>query len=214
MFGSPAPVTRIADGRTPWDVFRDERFLGNSRVDPCSKILKRKLLDRWLSENCDPVHTIVYVGIDWTEEHRFARLRARREVSGWTYRAPLCEPPYVTKREILSAMRSAGVDPPRLYALGFPHNNCGGFCVKAGQAHFLRLLDTMPERYAFHESQEEAMRQMLGRDVSILKDTRGGEKRPLTLRVLRERAEVDRESIDKFDFGGCGCAIDDGEEAA
>jgi hypothetical protein len=25
------PVTRIADGRTPWEVFRDERYLGNSK---------------------------------------------------------------------------------------------------------------------------------------------------------------------------------------
>ena len=38
---------RIADGRTPWQVFTDERFLGNTKVDPCSKILKRQLLDKW-----------------------------------------------------------------------------------------------------------------------------------------------------------------------
>lgn len=46
-------LVRIADGRTLWDVFRDERFLGNSRVDPCSKILKRKMADRWIAEHCD-----------------------------------------------------------------------------------------------------------------------------------------------------------------
>src|ERR1019366_4527713 len=44
------PVTRIADGRTPWEVFRDERFLGNSRIDPCSKILKRNLCARWIAD--------------------------------------------------------------------------------------------------------------------------------------------------------------------
>lgn len=44
---------RVEDGRTPWDVFFDERFLGNSRIDPCSKLLKRVLLDRWCNANCD-----------------------------------------------------------------------------------------------------------------------------------------------------------------
>lgn len=48
----PAKLVRIADGRDIWQVFRDERFLGNSRVDPCSKILKRELADRWIAEHC------------------------------------------------------------------------------------------------------------------------------------------------------------------
>jgi 3'-phosphoadenosine 5'-phosphosulfate sulfotransferase (PAPS reductase)/FAD synthetase len=30
----------LSDGRTPFEVFKDEKFMGNSRVDPCSKILK------------------------------------------------------------------------------------------------------------------------------------------------------------------------------
>lgn len=41
-----AKLVRIADGRNPLQVFRDERYLGNSRADPCSKILKRELCDR------------------------------------------------------------------------------------------------------------------------------------------------------------------------
>src|SRR6266853_2955096 len=53
---------RIADGRTPWEVYRDERFLGNSRADPCSKLLKRQPAERWLRENCDPHNTVVYLG--------------------------------------------------------------------------------------------------------------------------------------------------------
>ena len=62
------PVTVIGDGRTIWQVFKDERYLGNTRVDPCSKLLKRQQLDRWREENCNPENTTVYIGIDWTEE--------------------------------------------------------------------------------------------------------------------------------------------------
>ena len=37
----------IEDGRDVWQVFEDVRFLGNSRIDPCSRILKRDLIRKW-----------------------------------------------------------------------------------------------------------------------------------------------------------------------
>lgn len=213
-------LVQIADGRTPWEVFFDERFLGNSRVDPCSKILKRQKADRWLAENFDPTDTTVHVGIDWTEEHRYTRapgtrgpkdkggLKERKAEQGWRYEAPMCEPPYMDKPEMLRLLRAEGIEPPRLYAMGFAHNNCGGFCVKAGQGHFANLLRTMPERYAYHEAKEREIGVHLGRtDVSMMTEQRDGESYPLTLRALRERIEAGGE-IDLFDHGGCGCFLD------
>jgi len=206
-----APLMRIVEGRDPWQVFFDERMLGNSRFDPCSKILKRRMVDRWLSNNCDPAATTVYVGIDWTEEHRFGPLRARRATDGWHYEAPLCEPPYYDRDEARRALAAAGIRLPRLYELGFSHNNCGGFCVKAGHAHFALLLRTMPERYAYHEAKEQEIRSFLGRsDISILTDRSGdGKKKPFTLTELRKRIEAGWQS-DLFDIGGCGCFVGDG----
>lgn len=206
-----AELVTVTEGRTPWEVFRDERFLGNSRVDPCSKILKRRALDRWRDENLDPLATIVYLGIDWTEEHRFVRVRER--LAGWRVEAPMTEAPYVTKTDMLRELASLGIEPPRLYAMGFSHNNCGGFCVKAGHAHFANLLRVMPDRYAFHEQQEASLRELLG-DVSILNDRAGGgPRRPLTLKAFRERMER-KESYDLFDFGGCGCFAGSEEASA
>jgi len=199
----------ISDGRTPWDVFRETRFVGNSRVDKCSQFLKRELLDAWRDANLDPADTTVYVGIDWTEAHRFERLRLRFGAS-WHVEAPMCEPPYVTKPDMLRDLSARGIRPPRLYALGFSHNNCGGFCIKAGHAHFANLLRTMPDRYAYHEEQEESMRVELG-DVAILNDrSGGGPRRPVSLRAFRERVESGG-SYDLFAFGGCGCFTGEGE---
>jgi hypothetical protein len=101
-------------------------------------------------------------------------------------------------------LRAEGIEPPRLYRLGFAHNNCGGFCVKAGQGHFALLLEAMPERYAYHERREQELRDHLGKDVAILRDRHGGETRPLTLREFRERRQAG-EPCDLFDIGGCGC---------
>jgi hypothetical protein len=35
----------VADGRTPWQIFADQRFIGNSRIAPCSVICTG--LARW-----------------------------------------------------------------------------------------------------------------------------------------------------------------------
>jgi hypothetical protein len=200
-------ITTIADGRTPWEVFRDERMLGNSRIDPCSKILKRQLLDRWHRANCVELATTVYLGLDWTEEHRLERVRAAKK--GWHVEAPMMWPVPWDKRRMFCELEKIGIKPPRLYTLGFPHNNCGGFCIKAGQAHFVNLLRKMPDRYAYHEAKEQEMRDLLG-DVSVMKDRRHGKTSPLTLRQLRERVERGEE-FDSMDWGGCGCAVDQTE---
>ena len=200
-----APLVKISDGRTPWDVFFDERYLGNSRIDPCSKILKRQLLDRWRNENMNVETDQIYVGIDWTEIHRIERMLPI--VAPWKYSAPLCEKPYIEKPAMLKALVKAGIRPPRLYEMGFPHNNCGGFCVKAGQAHFKNLLEKLPERFRFHEEKEQEIRKFLGKDVAILKHRSGPKKeQPMTLRDFRLNLEAKGE-VDVHDWGGCGCAL-------
>lgn len=203
------PLIKIADGRTPWEVFKDERFLGNSRVDPCSKILKRELLDRWCLEHAPKA--IRYFGLDWTEDQRYERLRSRMEERGIPrsqIQAPMIEwRPLVDKPDMLKQVEDLGIKIPRLYTLGANHNNCGLFCVKSGQAQFRLLLKTMPERYAFHEAKEQEMREFLGKDVSILRDRRGGQSKPMTLKEFRLRMEAN-EKYDCQEWGGCGCAID------
>lgn len=198
----------ITEGRDPWQVFRDKRFLGNSRIDPCSYYLKRMFIRAWLEEHCDVESTVCYLGIDWTESHRYTK--AARYWEPWRVEAPLVDRIDIDKQKIFDWLEAEGIRRPRLYDMGFAHNNCGGFCVKAGQGHFKLLLEKMPERYAEHESREEEMRQFLDKDVAILTDRRGGGKRPLTLRELRERVEAEQE-VDELDIGGCNCIGDDPE---
>lgn len=209
----PPNLISLAEGRDPWRVFLDEGMIGNSRADICSRILKRDLADKWLADNCDPAETTIYIGLDWTEEHRFDDGRGggaknRYARNGWVCEAPLCERPYLDRSDLRQLLADAGIRLPRLYDLGFAHNNCGGFCIKAGQAHFVHLLRTLPERYAYHEAKEEEARATFGKDVSILRDRRSGETKPLTLRALRERIEAGGQ-YDIFDIGGCGCFVED-----
>ncbi|MEE6264962.1 hypothetical protein ACJ6WD_09490 [Streptomyces sp. VTCC 41912] len=66
------PIDEVSDPqqRNPFDVFFDEGFLGNSRLAPCSKLLKQLPARLRLEERFDPADTIVYVGIKWDETHR------------------------------------------------------------------------------------------------------------------------------------------------
>jgi len=198
------PITTVSDGRTPWQLFEAEGMMGNSRVDLCSRILKRELLDKWHRANCVEFATTIYLGMDWTEGHRLSKVREIKK--NWMVEAPMQWEPLWDKTRMFCELSKIGIEPPRLYKMGFPHNNCGGFCIKAGQAHFAHLLKIMPQRFLEHEQRERKMRARLG-DVSILKDRTGGTTKPLTLQRLREAIEAGKE-YDTLEWGGCGCAVD------
>ena len=111
---------------------------------------------------------------------------------------------------MLKELNDLGIETPKLYKLGFSHNNCGGFCVRAGQGHFKNLLEQKPELYKHHEEKEQEMRQFLDKDVSILRRQIKGIKQRLPLKQLREEIEQDNlDNIDLLDIGGCGCFVDD-----
>lgn len=197
------PVTTIADGRTPMEVMTDERLIGNSMRDPCSKNLKRRILDKWFKDNCNPDTDVRYLGIDWTEANRFETFKER--IKPFRCEAPLMQEPYMSKSEMNAWAKSLGVEPPALYALGFHHNNCGGACIKAGQAQWALLLKHDRPRYERWEQWEGQMREMVG-DHSILRDRRGGESKRLTLKDFRIRVEA-KQQFDQHDFGGCACGF-------
>jgi hypothetical protein len=114
--------------------------------------------------------------------------------------------PHLSKKQMIEECEKDGIKPPRLYELGFKHNNCGGGCVRAGQAQFKLLLDTMPDRFAEWEKQEEKMQDHLGVEVTILSRSVNGKKVPLSLTELRETAQRQPALIDMNDEGvSCNC---------
>jgi 3'-phosphoadenosine 5'-phosphosulfate sulfotransferase (PAPS reductase)/FAD synthetase len=190
-------------GRTIWDVFRKERMIGNTRLSVCSRALKQKPAREWLAKHGSPGTTKVVVGIDWTESHRLEAIK--RSYAPFEVVAPLCEPGAWSKERVDAELEAAGIAQPELYAQGFPHNNCAGACVRAGQGQWALLLKHNPERYAQEEREENSLRDHLGKDVAILRDRRGGVTKPLPLTVLRKRIEGQPELVDMDDLGGCGC---------
>ena len=182
----------VADGRTPFEVFRDVRFLGNSRLAPCSHLLKQKPCLKWVEENADPADTILYIGIENTKRDRARIPGIARNWKPWRVQFPLCNrwEPARSKDELLDEARAVGIDPPRIYAWA-DHNNCWGKCVRAGKKHWAALWENDPERYREAERDEQAIRAHLGKPVTILREQRNGVHLSLSLAEYRQRLEVE-----------------------
>lgn len=209
----------LVEGRDPWEVFRDRRFLGNSRADPCSDILKRQVIEAWREVMCNRETDICTVGIGMHERHRFEGgrgkrgLRARMDEKGWTFLAPLLdtrEGEFHWVGAGVVFLDKAGIARPRLYRRGYVHNNCGGFCIKAGHEHYRNRLEQDAERFAYDEMMEGKIAEYVGQAVAMMTDRRNGEKVPMSLARFRQEYEArPDESFNMFEGdSGCGCAID------
>ena len=199
----------LADGRTPMQMGRAERAVPSNRMPICSEHLKTIVLRRWIDANCDPTTDAVAIGFDWTEPRRMAA--ARPHWAPYQVVAPLMDEPLIEKWVIDRRFRDdLGIVPPRLYDLGYPHANCGGFCVRAGQAAWAKGLANDREGYLYWEGEEQQTIVMLGKKRTILKDrtkaamaANGGKAAPLTLAEFRERIESG--GSHDGDYGHCGC---------
>jgi hypothetical protein len=218
------PITRVVEGRTPWELFRDEGMIGNNRFPICSVRLKREPLAKWFDAHClnmaeegqeqiPFLHdgrqpATLYLGFDWTEPNRIADMKAEHPL--WRIDAPMQEEPIWDKCRMEREAVALGLAIPRLYKEGFPHNNCGGRCVRAGISHWVHLYRVRPAAYIEWMDEElETQRVLAERGISnahftVLKDRRGGETKPLALSQLRNRIEAGEE-FPSDDWGGCGC---------
>jgi hypothetical protein len=195
----------IKEGRTPFQVFKDVKYMGNTRIDPCSKILKRDFLNNFIKKNWNPKDIEVHLGIDYSEGHRLSRVQDK--MHPYVYRSTLVEDGKIIAKDFSVQF---GIEPPRLYKLGLGHNNCGGFCVKAGLGHYKKLLEGDRDQYISFERKEADVYTSTPSTLPFLRKRSGGVVRYLTLKEYREALEQNPNYIsenEKQEFGGCGCAL-------
>jgi len=198
----------IRDGRTPWDIFFEKKFI-NHRVSDCSIELKIKPCEKWIKEcEFDPTDTILYFGIGLEEVDRMNAIA--RNWYPYKVDTPLTWGDGQDNRTINKMVEATEIKQPRLYDLGFAHANCGGFCPKAGKKHYKNLLEKLPDVYAYHEDLEQKFRSIPGREnVGILRTTIKGILYPTSLKQFRESLQQNStENLDQEILGGCGCFID------
>lgn len=177
-----------------WDVFMFTGMMGNPFADPCSRMLKREVMAAYMKANHKPEETVLHVGITADEIDRMLAIRANWQRQGWTVEADLANEPQIDKLTLLAMCEKEFGFVPAPYRLGMSHNNCGGFCVKAGKGQMARLLWYDRKTFLYHETMELWHQQIFDHKNTIMRDEwsragiRGAD--PLTLRQFRERMEA------------------------
>lgn len=179
-------ITRVVDGRTPEDVFFEQRFLGNARTAKCSEELKVKrtllFIEELRKQDFEP---IIYFGIGPNEPHRAESLRhhyTHLPLDPVEVRFPMIDSANTDLKAKYIIENEWGIKLPRMYYFGFHHANCGGKCVRAGLHHFANLYLVWPDRFAEFEDMEERFRAKFDLNVSMMKRNGG----PYTLKQFRE----------------------------
>jgi hypothetical protein len=193
------------DGRTPLQASEDVKLIPNQRRAPCSRILKIEPFTKFITGQPKPL--TVLLGLGWNEQHRMeAPKRNYESIEGITVDYPLMWKP-LEYRPYQDVVRSWGIEPPRLYQMGFPHNNCGGRCVKQGIGEWIRLKHNFPERFIEVRDWEQEQRAKGGARATygIVRDRSGGDVKPLTLAELEERETPGDNEPSTDDMFSCMC---------
>ena len=193
------------DGRTPLRVAEDKHIIPNQKLAPCSFVLKVDRFTEWLWRVPRPV--TVLLGLDWSEIHRtHAPKRNYERIPGVYVDFPLLWKPY--SYDYFADVRSWGIEIPRLYQMGFPHNNCGGRCIRQGIAEWQRLQVHFPERFAEVRDWEAAQRARGGKlaEYAIARDQSNGIVKPLTLAEIEQRDKPQPGEPRQEDMFACFCS--------
>lgn len=182
-------IIKLAEGRTPYQVFEDHHLIPSGRAVPCTFELKMDIFRKYIATLPKPV--TVHIGYDIFELERCDATRANYEKLGYSVDFPMLWKPYELQ-DYSTVIRSRwGIEPPAMYAQGYTHANCGGRCVKQGMGDWIRTLVNHPDRFAEVEAWELAMRENpVNAEYAILKDRRFGGMIPMTLRELRQRYQA------------------------
>jgi len=188
-------ILYLSEGRTPYQVSHAEHVIPNSRVAPCTHRLKIEPFRAWLKTQSELI--TIHIGYDFSEMHRCEPTRKNYESLGYAVDFPLLWKPYEFRSYEIISREDWGIEPPRMYKLGYTHANCGGRCVKQGHGDWLRTLVNFPERYAEIERWEREMRlNPVNADYAILKRQTKEGVTALTLEELR--LEYERNDIGKM----------------
>lgn len=197
-FGREITVLRDEKyGASAIEVWRRRRFIVNRNGAPCSKTLKRDLLNAWR----DPSDAIV---LGYTADLRDAA-RLDRYIDAHASEiviAPLVEAE-ITKLDCLRIVREAGIEIPRMYRLGYPNANCPG-CPKGGEGYWNRIRVDFPERF----EAVARVQDMLGEGAYFFRNRKTGQR--ISLRMLDPSAGRFT-PIESFECGAT-CEMPDGRE--
>lgn len=171
-FGVPIVVLRDEKyGASAANVWRKRRFIVNRNGAPCSKALKRDVLNKY--NRPDDLLVLGYTA-DSRDADRLNRfIDANPNTKVW---APLIEAG-ITKRECFRRVAAAGIELPLMYRKGYHNANCPK-CPKGGMGYWNKIRIDFPENY----EEVAQIQDELGPGSYFFRDRKTGER--ISLRML------------------------------
>lgn len=161
-FGRPITVLRDEKyGASTVEVFRRERFMANRNGAPCSRHLKRKLMDAWRLPD-----DVMVLGFTAEEQSRYDDLLDRFPSA----LAPLIEK-HLSKADCLAMVERAGIELPAMYRLGYNNANCIG-CVKGGEGYWRAIREDFPDEF----EELAAVQDEIGEGAYLFRNRQTGER--------------------------------------
>jgi len=200
-------VDRLSDGRNIWDVFEQAETL-TMGMGGCKASWELKRLPLLAYAEAIEGDTTTHIGFGPDEDDRMARIK--KAMPDRRFDFPLTWKPQLGRCDVMDDLKRRCIEPPSMYADGYPHANCGGACILAGIKQWAGLLKDNPELYRVSEENEQRFQEILigrGRNEhTILKDRRGGVPKNYSLRQLREDVEAGRRLVDdSWRETSCSC---------
>lgn len=148
-FGLPIQVLRDGKyGASTIEVFRRKQFIKGFRGAPCSKALKRDLLDS--VKRPDDVMVLGFTAEEADRFENFVERNPDRKVI-----APLIERG-LGKEDCKAMVQRAGIELPAMYRMGYHNANCIG-CVKGGEGYWRAIREDFPAQFEEMQKVQEAI---------------------------------------------------------
>jgi 3'-phosphoadenosine 5'-phosphosulfate sulfotransferase (PAPS reductase)/FAD synthetase len=184
------------DGRRPPDVWTQKKIIPNSLIAPCTYELKIKPFREFIKAMF--ALPTVYIGFKQHEHKRQTKCTKSyaEAIPEAVVEYPLLWSPEETRELTEICSDDMGIEPPRLYAMGYDFNNCSGCCCRSGIEAWTRTAYYFPEKFAERQRwEEEASSQDDSRKGwSFCARKVDGKKQPLPLAQLAQEYRYNPET--------------------
>lgn len=143
------------------EIFRRRRYMAGRNGAPCTKYLKRELMDSYGKPN--DVWVLGYTAEEQNRLDAFLDANGDRRVL-----TPLIDRG-LGKSDCLAMVQRAGIELPMMYRMGYQNANCIG-CVKGGEGYWNKIRRDFPEQF----EELALVQELIGPSAYLFRDRKTG----------------------------------------
>lgn len=141
-FGKSIEVFHNKKYSDAFDVVEKTKYVNGPSGARCTKELKKSI-----RQKLEPLidYQAQIFGFEYQKKEMNRALRFKEQYPEALAEFPLIEN-RLTKEDCFAILKSAGINPPAMYALGYHNNNCIG-CIKGGAGYWNKIRVDFPDHF-------------------------------------------------------------------